>query len=185
MRPLLQALRSLRQDRRGVSAVEFALIAPVLILVYFGLAELSTGLTAKQRVSHATSAVGDLVAQADKPLSTSDLDNIFTAARTIVAPFPTAKLGLQVTSITGDASGKPLVDWSDVSGTGLTKRKKNDPVDLPPGLIDEPGETVIMAEATYAFDSPVGYVLPDGLVFNDHFYLRPRSAAQVTCTDCS
>ena len=57
-------LRRLIADRRGVSAVEFALVAPILVLLYFGLVELSQAATADRRLAHATSAVGDLVAQA-------------------------------------------------------------------------------------------------------------------------
>ena len=37
-------------DRRGVSAIEFAFIAPVMILMYFGVAELTQGMMAERRM---------------------------------------------------------------------------------------------------------------------------------------
>jgi Flp pilus assembly protein TadG len=37
------------RDRRGVSAVEFALIAPVLMIFYFGMAELTEAMMAQRR----------------------------------------------------------------------------------------------------------------------------------------
>jgi Flp pilus assembly protein TadG len=46
---VMSFLNRWRRDRRGVSAVEFAFIAPVLILFYFGVAELCSALLAWSR----------------------------------------------------------------------------------------------------------------------------------------
>ncbi len=118
-----QGLRRFRRDRRGVSAVEFALVAPVLILIYFGMAELSQAMMAQRRVSHSASAIGDLVTQSNAVTvngvtsgTTSKLSDLFSAASTILSPFDTAPLKLRVSSITGVASGSnvtPTVDWCD------------------------------------------------------------------------
>lgn len=168
-----------RRDQRGVSAVEFALIAPFLILIYFGLAELSQGLMAKRRVSHAASAVGDLVGQTES-LNNAQKNDIFAAASNIVSPFPTAPLKLRITSITGNASGAPRVDWSDGS-PGLEAYDHCAVVpSFPTGLITAAGENVIMAEATYTYTSPVAQVLPNGLTFTERFFLRPRKVSRVS-----
>jgi len=179
MSPLLRRLRAFGRDRGGVSAVEFALVAPFLILLYFGLAELAQGMMAQRRVSHAASAVGDLVAQTDH-LTNAGKDDIFAAASNIVSPFPTAPLKLRITSITGNAQGAPRVDWSDGS-VGLAAYAHCAVVPgFPEGLITAAGENVIMAEATYQYTSQVAKVLPNGLSFNDKFYLRPRKVAKVS-----
>lgn len=165
------------RDRRGVSALEFALIAPIMIMTYFGLAELADGMMAQRRVSHATSAVGDLVAQTDS-LDNAGRDDIFAAATAIVAPFPTAPLKLRITSISGNADGQPRVDWSDGSGMSPYGHCATVP-GLPAGLITAAGENVIMAEATYVYTSPVSKILPNGLNFSEKFYLRPRKSSKV------
>ena len=54
----------LGRDERGVSAVEFAMLAPVLIGFYFGMAEFCQGFMAQKRMGHVTSMVADLVARA-------------------------------------------------------------------------------------------------------------------------
>ena len=69
-------LHRLRKDRRGISAVEFALIAPVMIVFYFGLAEFCQGYMSQKRLSHTASAVADLVAQSES-VTTDNLDDIF------------------------------------------------------------------------------------------------------------
>ena len=54
-----------RKDRRGVAAVEFALIAPAMVLLYCGLVELCQAVIAERKANHVASAIGDLVTQAE------------------------------------------------------------------------------------------------------------------------
>jgi Flp pilus assembly protein TadG len=188
-----RGLVAFRRDHRGVSAVEFALIAPVLILIYMGLAELSQAMTAQRRVSHAASAVGDLVAQTDK-ITNSDMNDIFAAAATIMIPFPTDRLSLRVTSVTGDKNGNGVVDWSSVPTTAqddLPAAAAKDMVPtcttatlpgvlcVPTGLITALGDNVVVAESSYTYEALVKYVLKDGLKFNEKFYMRPRKSSVV------
>lgn len=183
---MLLRLRSFRRfaaDRTGVAGLEFAMIAPLMVVMLFGAAELGQGLTASRRVSHADAALGDLVAQAST-VTTSDLSDCFSAATDILAPLPTGPLKMRVTSLTGDSNGNPKVDWSAGYG-GLAPYTKNaaPPVSLPAGLITAQGDTIILSEAQYAYTSPIGYVLPSGLSFNRSAYLRPRKGT-VTCPTC-
>ena len=52
-----------RNARGGLAATEFALIAPVMLAIYFGVTELCDGLTANMKVTGVASAAGDLYAQ--------------------------------------------------------------------------------------------------------------------------
>ncbi len=167
-------------DARGVSAVEFALISPLLILTYMGLAELSQAMIAQRRVSHAASAIGDLVAQADA-VSLSGMADIFAASSTILSPYSTSTLKMRITSITGDVNGNPKVAWSSIpSGqSGMSAYATGASVTLPTGLITTSGENVIMAEATYTYTPLVKYVVKNGLNFSEKFYLRPRKVAAI------
>ncbi len=165
-------------DRRGVSALEFALIAPVLILIYFGVGELCEAMMAQRRTAHATSAIGDLTAQAST-LASSDVSDIFAAATDIITPFPTGPLKLRLTSVTGDASATPKVDWSCTQGGLAVKTAGSTYTGLPTGLIAVAGDSIIVAEGQYTWTSPAQYVLPNGLNFKEIFYLKPRKATTV------
>ena len=46
------------------------------------------------------------------------------------------------------------------------------------------GDSVIMAEATYQYNSPLKYVLKNALTYNEVYYLRPRQVEQISCTGC-
>jgi Flp pilus assembly protein TadG len=175
---MLRLARRFGRDRRGVSALEFALIAPVMIGTYFGLAEVADALNAKRRVSHAAAAMGDLVAQA-RTIPDEERDNVFAAAAALVAPYPAAPLSLRITSVTVDAKGKARADWTEATGS-FGKIKRCDPVTgIPAGLITATGENLVRAEATYTYSSPVARILPDGVTFSEVYYLKPRKSTKV------
>lgn len=175
-------LTRLRHDRRGVSAVEFALLAPVLILIYFGLSELSQGFIAQKRTAHAASIIADLVAQTDV-VKKSEVGEVFAIAALSMEPFPNASLSQRLTSVTRDQKGDVRVDWSQSQGAALPALTKkaivaNFPVDLL-----EKGDSAVMGETSYDYTSPVQYVLPK-VTLKGQFYLRPRRVNTVGCSDC-
>ena len=176
----MSLLRRFGKDRKGVAAVEFALIAPAMILLYCGLVELCQAIIADRKTNHVASAVGDLVSQAET-VSSSDLSDIFTIANTIMSPFPTSSLQIRVTSLTANASGTPVVDWSKGYG-GFSALTVGQTKTLPMTLAS--GDSMVMSESKYTYTSVLHYVLPSALSYSEVYYLRPRRSDKVTCTDC-
>lgn len=168
------------RDQSGVSAVEFALLAPVMITLYFGSAEFCQGYMAQRRMDHATSQIADIVSQ-DDVVTLDELDDTFALARLIMSPFPTAPLKIRVSGVTRDSNGVAKVDWS--RGSGRSALGTGAVVTVPAGIIAN-GESVILSESTYDYTSPLGYLLPDLVVFRGTFYLRPRLEDKVTCSGC-
>ena len=108
---MIAHLTRFRRDQRGVAAVEFALIAPVLIAMYFGLAEYCQAMMADRKATHVASSIGDLVAQSDQ-VTAADLADIFAIGKPLIAPFPTTDLKIRVASVKNTnnvAGGKTLV----------------------------------------------------------------------------
>lgn len=166
-------------DDRGVSAVEFALLAPVLIAFYFGMAEFCQGYMAQKRMGHVSAMVADLVAQ-EEVVGTVNLDDIFQIGGLIMKPFSTTPLKQRVSSVTRTA-GVARVVWS--RGSGMTQRAVNEVIVLPADLIAD-GESIIVSEATYDYDSPVDYLMPTVTRFSHIYYLRPRTVDKVACSNC-
>ena len=173
---LARFLRRLRGDRRGVSAVEFALLAPVMIAFYFGACEFCQGFMAQKRIGHIASTVADLIAQDDN-ITTSEMNDIFTVSNTLIRPFPNSGLTQRASSVAVDTNGVARVQWS--RGSGMTARAANSVVTLPTGMAAK-GESVIMTEIAYAYQSPVGYVLPGVTNLRRTYYLRPRLVDNIT-----
>lgn len=175
------AHRSFIRDRSGVAAVEFALIAPVLILIYMGLAEVTMALMAERRAGHAAAVVADLIAQ-DTLTTRTEIDDVFAVAEEILSPFAAGGMKVRATAVKADAAGSPKVVWSH--GKGFSGYAKGSTVTtLPEGLV-EAHDTLIMSEMTYSFNSPVKYVIPDAMNFRHQYFLRPRKLEMVACKDC-
>jgi len=115
----LRPLRRLPANRDGATAIEFALIAPVMILLYFGLLEFSQGFMAQRRASHAASVVSDLVAQSERT-NRAGIDAIYAVGGLIMRPFPAAELSIRTTSISVDARGVATIEWSHGNGKALS-----------------------------------------------------------------
>lgn len=172
-------LRSFRKDQSGLAAVEFALIAPAMILLYCGLVEICQAIIASRKTDHVASAVGDLVTQADT-VTASGVNDIFSIGNTIMSPFPTPTLQMRVTDITADANGTPKVVWS--RGQGLSPMAVGQAVSLPVAL--NAGESMVMSESKYQYTSVLQYVLKNALNYSETYYMRPRRSDNVTCPDC-
>ncbi|MFK0297993.1 TadE/TadG family type IV pilus assembly protein [Brevundimonas sp. NPDC090276] len=171
-------------DQRGVSAVEFALLAPLMILIYFGLTEFSQAYMAERRVGHTAAMVADLVAQSGKT-STADLESVAAIGQMLMKPFPAAPLTTRISSVTVDAQGRAWVDWSYSSNAKTLKPlSKAEPItDLPSGLASDK-ESLIIGETRYEYKSAFKDVIPTLTTFGRKYYLRPRTVNQVICSDC-
>ena len=169
----------LGRDERGVSAVEFAMLAPVLIGFYFGMAEFCQGYMAQKRMGHVTSMIADLVAQEDS-VGTANLDDIFDLGGLIMKPFNASGLKQRVSSVTR-TGGVARVDWSRADG--MVARAVNSTITLPDNLIVD-GQSVVVSEATYDYDSPVDYFMPGITRFSQTYYLRPRTVDKTLCSNC-
>jgi Flp pilus assembly protein TadG len=166
------------KDVRGVAAVEFALCVPPLIICYLGLAEFCQAYMAQRRAQHTTSQIADMVARAPTT-SRAQIDAVMDIGSLIMQPFPEAPLSIRVTSITRRANGIATVDWS--RGRGMAPLTGEQTV--PAGLIAN-GETIIMGETNYAYDSPLDRLLPGITNFEGRHFLRPRLTDSIPCADC-
>lgn len=175
-------LAHIMRDRRGVSAVEFALIVPVLILMYVGIAEIGNMLTIYRRTSVVASTAADLTAQT-KTVSTVDLQDITAASSSILTPYATTPLKIVISSVVADQNNNGKVAWSYASKGSA--RGINSSYAVPPGLT-EPSSSVIVAEITYDFTPLVDlktFFSPGSFAMKRTFYARPRRSLTVAKTN--
>jgi Flp pilus assembly protein TadG len=111
------ASRRFARDRRGVSAVEFALLAPIMVALYLGCVEVSDAVSADRKVSLTAAAVANLTAQV-ATISTSDMTNILDASTAIISPYSASKLKITVSCLNIDANKNVTVKWSATRNGG-------------------------------------------------------------------
>lgn len=176
------SLRAFWSDRRGVSAIEFALIAPVLVVMYCGLAETTQAMMAQRRLSNITSQIGDLVAQSAQT-GPSKMTDIFNIGNLIMAPYPSGPLKMCVYSVISDATGKDTVDWvrTNPAGVGMANCPAKDAIvtNIDVGVLPA-SQSVIVARASYDYNSPIKLIMPTTMTFKRSYYLRPRRTDAVT-----
>ncbi|NQY39235.1 MAG: pilus assembly protein [Henriciella sp.] len=171
----LSRKRNLAKSEDGISAVEFALIAPLMAIIYFGCIELSIMMTLDRKVTGATAALGDLTSRASS-VSNDELSDIIEASRMVMQPNDMTGARIRVTSLYED-DGDAKVAWSD--GCNLTPYADDQEITIPANLIPEDG-TLIMAEIEYDYNSNIGYFFSSSKELSDTFYLRPRRVDEIT-----
>ena len=191
---LRDRMRSWASDQDGIAAVEFAMLLPVMITLFFGVVEVSLALLCRADVSKMASTAADLISQANT-LNSADLGNVYAAAGTILYPYydPSAsgsdKPSIRLTSVVDDGSGAVGKDhltgkvaWTCTqAGTGsLTPatRAVGSTVTFTQPLMTE-GGSVIIAEIAYNYASPTTKVIAGPINFTNNFYTKPRRVAQI------
>lgn len=186
-------MRRLSGDSKGAAAVEFALIAPLLITLYLGTQEISLALNINKKVGRTSSAVGDLIAQQDTEIKVADLKDIMKVGAATMQPYSITKPELWVTGIQISTSGAATVAWSQklventtysvpyAAGSAVTvptKLKINDTflVKVETKLKYRP-----ITSWSITTNKSSGYAY-----FNmaEVYYLRPRNSNSISCIGC-
>ena len=164
-------VRSFKRDERAVSAVEFALLAPLMIGLYLGGVEVSEGISVDRKVTLAAGAVANLAAQS-ATLSTADMTNVLDATTTIMAPYSATPLKITVSCISIDANKVATVKWS-VTRNGTINSGS---ITLPAAL-QVANTQLLFGEVSYTYTPTVGRVIKDSINLSDKMYMAPRISA--------
>jgi Flp pilus assembly protein TadG len=169
--------------REGVAAVEFALVLPVMLLLYVGSIELSDLISVDRRVTVMAGTVGDLVARADGVIYESEVTDYFNAAEEIMTPYKIAGLKQLVTSVRISADGSTAtVRWSKQSG-GATEKTVGTTITLPEEIRNiSKNKYVIVSETSYSYTPLMGIVFQNDVdLYRQNFHL-PRFGAEIVWT---
>ena len=183
-------IRRFRKAQGGAAAVEFAMLLPILIMLFFGVVETTLALVCRADVSLMASTAADLVSQVNTA-NTADISNVYAAAGTVLYPYysggATGKPTIRITSVVYDStSGTPTtagkVAWTCTqSGTGTltpASRSVNGIVTFNQPLMTTNG-SVLMAEIAYNYASPTTKVITGPMNMTNSFYTKPRRVAQI------
>ena len=178
---LPQRLARFAQDRRGTSAVEFAMLLPLLLTLYLGTFEISQGIGINRKVTLTSRTVADLASQVSS-ISNSDMTNLLGASSavmscTTVKQCDISKLKVTVSEVKIDANQTAKVVWSDTLNG--TKRAVGSSVSLPAAL-KVANTNLIWGEVSYSYKPMIGYVITGTLNLSDQIFMRPRLSDCVT-----
>jgi Flp pilus assembly protein TadG len=183
-RPSLRpSVAGLARDNRGNAAVEFAVIVPLMLTMFFGTIEFSTAVAIDRKLSLVSQGLADL---ASRYTTVTDVDiaNFFIIGDAMLTPYSSTLLKTTITELYIDPStGVARAQWSK----GDAPRTAGSAAPLPANLIARDasnkiiaGQYLIFAETNYLYKPTVGYVMGiAGVPLSDKMYMRPRLASCV------
>jgi Flp pilus assembly protein TadG len=186
---LRRPIGDLVHDCRGVAATEFAMIVPIMLLLFFGTVEVSSLFAIQRKVTLVVHAASDLTSQSLDSINAVDMQNVFAASGAIMLPYSLTPLTATVSEVFIDKNKIAKIQWSqsatvtmDGSPTAALQQsshKRNDTVAVPEGLLI-PNTWLIWSEVSYDYEPTIGYVLKTKFTLKDEAYTRPR---QSLCVD--
>lgn len=185
--------------KKGVAAVEFALIVPLLLALYLGSVEISTGVSVNKRLARAANTVADLVTQQDVTTK-AELDAILDVGAAIMFPYTADQPIITIVGIDVDddhtLGGKTVWSRRYNKGTydnGNFSASAPVDIDVPDRLeIDETFLVKVTAEIEYrpivtwviGQKSDSGGNSYTAMDMAEEYWLRPRLTDAVDCSNC-
>ncbi len=194
---LLLKLKDLMFDKRGVAALEFALIVPLLMALYFVTMEVSQAIDANKKISRVGHTVADLITQ-QQAISKSELEAVMRIGEATLQPYNRSQPSITVTAIaiTDETTPKVQVVWSRklVNGVFSNGEVAGSTTTLPDALKIR-GSFLVRAVSSLEYSPVITWAASskqalgltaafDGISMEETYYLRPRMSTTVPCSDC-
>ena len=173
--------RDLQHDQCGIAAVEFALILPIMLLLFLGSFETTNLVLAYMKLEASAETVADLVAQTrvNTVLQSTDFTNITNAAKQVLTPLPTSGSVLKIAfaSVTYN-TGSAAIDWHTEVNSATPITTANIPNNASLANLGNQAngstDSVIIVTLTYSYSSPFTYVLSSSYTLTESAFNRPR-----------
>ncbi|MEP1230664.1 MAG: TadE/TadG family type IV pilus assembly protein [Litorimonas sp.] len=172
--------RNFKADKSGVAAIEFALIAPIMIGMYFGLAEIASAISIDRRVSHTANVVGDLATQSTELLN-ADVTEVMAAAVRVLDLPNVSDVTIDITSYDLDTNG----DVRDLGRATLNQGQALQPFNpdtLDPRILNATSG-VVVARIAYSYTPLQLRFTNADIDLKETFLLKPRRSSSVPIGD--
>jgi Flp pilus assembly protein TadG len=163
-------LRRFHDSTRGVAAIEFAMILPVLATIFLAAFDGGRAIAVYMKVRAATYSLAAITNQYSTIQST-DMTSITGATSVIMAPYSNTPIVITISQIAISSKGVATVSWSySQGGTALSQGST---VTVPTNLAVK-STYLIFAQVSYTFSPVFGYFGSGGITFSDNLYVTPR-----------
>lgn len=160
---IMARLRRFARAKKGAAALEFAIIAPMMVFLLFGSVDLIDTLGASRRAQNTAASLADVVAR-DNAVSNAERDGLWAALNVLMFPNSGANMKVRITSVMISSATNARVVWSE-GHNGYAARSVGDPVSLPTAMMN-PGTSIIMTETFFTYSPPIG------LLYNGDVHMR-------------
>jgi len=167
-------------DNKAIAAIEFALIAPVIFVLFLGGFELTRYVLIYQKISKTTSSMSDLISRSPE-LYEADIANSFNAVQHLLAPYYEAgDVKVIMTSVMDNGTGN-YINWQRCGGGTLNVQSElglqGQYATLPSGFDLKLNEDTIVAEVFLQYKSIIGLDFTASGIISKVRYNKPRLGA--------
>ena len=171
------------KNNDGIAAIEFAFIAPVMLFMYFGMAEVATAITVDRQVSHSANVAGDLATQSET-VSAAEMSEIMTATM-LVMGIPAS----QYSNVTIEIASYARAADDSIIQKGKAVLNGPFPVSFDAAALDtrilSSTSGVVVARVNYTYEPLKLRYMPSDFDLREVFMLKPRKSANVEIQDTS
>lgn len=171
--------RSFWRAQHGVAVTEFALVLPLLLILFYGLVEITRFILIAQKVEKLAHTAADVVAQSSV-VRTSELNQLLAASSDIMQPFAVGTSGTIIVSSLYRAAGSAnaAVNWRYQGGGTLSATSRLGDVgalpQMPESFSFDERENVIVAEVFYRFSPLISNRFFGTITIYRYAFYRPR-----------
>lgn len=171
-----------REDERGIAAIEFAIIAPVMIGMYFGLAEIASAISVDRRISHGTNVAGDLATQQPE-LQGDEIEEVLSAALRVMGVADASKVSIDMESfIKETANGAPVSQGRIRLNNSAGGFSAYNATPLDQRLLNEKSG-VVVTRVSYNYTPLKLRHFDSDITLDETFLLKPRRSDAVMLQD--
>jgi Flp pilus assembly protein TadG len=199
-------IRDFGKQTDGAAAVEFVIIVPIMLSLYFGTMEMSQAVEVNKKAGRASSLIADLVTQ-QTTINSAELVGIADIAVATLHPYERSYPVVEIVGIqiTDEKKPRALVAWSKkmsyarapnsgIKSTSSSFLAKGSEIVIPRELLIR--NTFIVRGGlrlnyypvtSYTMTSTVAGRRKDsviGIGMGENYHMRPRNSPTVKCTDC-
>jgi Flp pilus assembly protein TadG len=168
---LRRHVAALRRDNSGLAAVEFAMIIPLMAMLFIGTNEFSAGVAVDRKVTIMARTLSDLTSQ-NTDVTDDKFTNFFNAGKSVMTPYSATPVQGTITELYIDSKTlKARVQWSK----GAEAHTPGDIIEVPDAL-KIGGTYLIYSEVKYKYVPSVAWFInkTSGITLSDVTYTRPR-----------
>ena len=164
--------RHLGHARRGIAALEFALLAPLLMVMLIGTYETPQLVRAYMTLGVATQAMADLLSHGD-PDTAAQVTDACNGAKLVMAPFSPTSFKASIVALK-NTTGTIGVNWTNNTCGSATAMTSSAALTLGSPLVPNAADEVFIVQSNYIFTANTSLVLSASFTLSYQAFARPR-----------
>ena len=169
-----KGMKAFLGSKRGAAAVEFALIANFMVILYLGAIELSFMMDDDRRLTRVATTFGDLATRFEQ-LDEDTLDEIHEAARMVMLPADISDARFRLTSVVMNG-GNAEVEWS--IHCNWTARADGAVIAIRSAVQPPVGTSILMTEIELNVTGTFDFIPNATRTLTDTVYATPREVSK-------